>query len=282
MDSSTRDAVEWTRASTTERAPPVRRDVRYLEAVLEFRGLDATRFGGAFFPEAVPYACGGEDRVFYWRSVLDAAAPPAGEWAHVCATPYRVQPATAGETVAPGLVADGGQTVVVEGTVGGDSTETELAGGVAPDVSVERVDGAAAVVSAPGETYRVERGERRELPLGERRVQPVDGEPTAATPVLTVRYPGERAFYHPAVDATYRLFPSFGLDLDDAPRELAVEPGPTVGEDAVAAALGVELGARPYAERVLWQAFVHTAFGGDAAPTLAQFPDGLLAVWPDG
>ncbi|MCD2202266.1 hypothetical protein [Halobacterium sp. KA-6] len=283
MDASTRDAevgVEWTRASASERCAPVQRKVRYLEVVIEYRGLEATRFGGAFFPDAVPYTCGEAARVFYWRSVLDAATPPASEWDHVCATPYRVQPAREGERVTPALTADDGRTVVVEGTVGGDSTEAELAAGVAPEVTVERVAGGEVVVAAAGDCYRVERGERHELPLGEQRVEPPDGERATATPVLTVRYPGERTFYHPAVDASYRLFPSFGLDLDNVSHTLNIEPGPNVGEDAVAAALGVDLDSRPYAERVLWQAFVHTAFGDDAAPTLAQFPGGLLAVWP--
>lgn len=285
MDSSTRDSgagAEWTRATTDDRRAPVRRNVRYLEAVLEHRGLEATRFGGGFFPDAVPYTCGEEARVFYWRPVLGAAAPPAGEWSHVCATPYRVQPAGDGERVSPALTADGGRTVVVEGTVGGDSTEAELATSAAPAVTIERVAGDKAVVTAGGDRYRVARGQRRELPLGERRVELPDGEHATVTPVLSVRYPGERTFYHPAVDASYRLFPSFGLRLGDAPRELGVEPGPNVSEDAVAAALGADLDSRPYAERVLWQAFVHTAFGDDSVPTLAQFPDGLLAVWPDG
>jgi len=280
---ATRDTeagAEWTRASTDDRRPPVRQTVRYLEAVLEYPELEATRFGGGFFPDAVPYTCDGERRVFYWRPVLDAAVPPAGEWSYVCATPYRVQPATGGEAVSPALTDDDGRTVVVEGTVGGDSTEAELAASERPAVSVERVGDDAAVVAVAGDRHRVERGERRELTLGERRVDIADGEKMAVSPVLSVRYPGERTFYHPAVDATYRLFPSFGLDLDDAPRALDVTPGPTVSEDAVAAALGVDRDARPYAERVLWQAFVHTAFGDDAAPTLAQFPDGPLAVWP--
>ena len=284
MAPSTRDSdgVEWTRATTDGRRAPVRRNVRYLEAVLEHRGLEATRFGGGFFPDAVPYTCGEEARVFYWRSVLDATAPPAGEWRHVCATPYRVQPAGAGEPLAPVLTADDGRTVVVEGTVGGDSTEAELAAGAAPDVTIERVADGEAVVAAAGDRYRVECGGRRDLSLGEQRVELPDGETATADRVLSVRYPGERTFYHPAVDASYRLFPSFGLDLEDAPRALDVEPGPNVSEDAVADELGVDLDARPYAERVLWQAFVHTAFGDDAAPTHAQFPDGPLAVWPDG
>ncbi|MCD2200425.1 hypothetical protein LPA44_11035 [Halobacterium sp. KA-4] len=283
MNSSTRDAeagVEWTLASAHERCTPVQRTIRYLEVVLEYRGLEATRFGGGFFPDAVPYTCGKEARVFYWRSVLDAAAPPASAWDHVCATPYGVQPASEDESVTPTLTADDGRTVVVEGTVSGDSTEAELAAGMAPDVSIERVDGDEVVVAAAGDRYRVACGERRELPLGEQRVELPDGEHATTTPVLTVRYPGKRTFYHPAVDASYRLFPSFGLDLANAPRVLDVEPGPNVDEEAVAAALGVDLDSRPYAERVLWQAFVHTAFGDNAAPTLAQFPDGLLPVWP--
>ncbi|GAA0266569.1 hypothetical protein [Halobacterium noricense] len=283
MDSSTCDSeagVEWTFAGASERCAPVQREGRYLEAVLEYRGLEATRFGGAFFPDAVPYTCGEEARVFYWRSALDAAAPPASAWDNVCATPYRVQPASEGERVAPALTADDGRTVVVEGTAGGDSTEAELAAGDAPEVTVERVSAAEAVVAASGGTFRVESGERREYALDEQRVELPDGECATVTPVLTVRYPGERTFYHPAVDASYRLFPSFGLDLDVAPRTLDVEPGPNVGEDAVAAALGVDLDSRPYAEGVLWQAFVHIAFGDGTAPTLAQFPDGLLAVWP--
>jgi len=271
-------SVEWVHAPAAQWRAPVRQRARYLEAVLEYRGLEATRFGGAFFPAVVPYTCDGEARVFYWRPVV---GEPPEAWRRVCATPYGVQPARDGE-ISPALTGDGGQTVVVEGTVGGDSREAELASEVTHDATIERVAEEQAVLAVGGERYRVERGQRRELPLGEREVELAGGERAVASPVLTVRYPGERAFYHPAVGADYRLFPSFGVDLEDAPLALDVEPGPNVDEDAVAAALGVDLDARPFAERVLWQAFVHTAFGGDAAPTLAQFPDGLLAVWPDG
>ncbi|MCG1002486.1 MULTISPECIES: hypothetical protein [Halobacterium] len=275
------EGVEWTLASASERAAPVRQRVRYLEAILEYRELEATRFGGGFFPDSVPYTCGEEARVFYWRSVLDVSTPPASKWDVVCATPYRVHPASEGEAVSPALTADDGRTVVVEGTVGGDSTEAELAERQQVAVTIERVEAGGAVVVADGDRYHVERGQRRELPLGERRVELPDGERATATLVLSVRYPGDRTFYHPAIDATYRLFPSFGVDLDDAPPTLDVAPGPSVDEDAVAAELGVDLDSRPYAERVLWQAFVHTAFG-EGAPTLTQFPDGLLAVCPDG
>ncbi|MFB6271146.1 MAG: hypothetical protein ABEH83_14475, partial [Halobacterium sp.] len=218
-------------------------------------------------------------RVFYWQSVLDASTPPADDWTHVCATPYGVHAATGQESFAPRLTGDGGRTVVVEGTVGGDSTEASLAAPVSPSVTVESVEAETAVVAVDGDTHRVRQGDRTELALGEETVALADGGRTTATPTLVVRYPGDRTLYHPAVAATYDLFPSFGLDLDAAPRALDVASGPNVNEDAVADALGADLDARPYPERVLWQAFVHTAFGDDDPPGLAQFPSGLLAVW---
>jgi len=276
------DRVDWQRAATRDRRAPVRRAIPYVEAVLEYRDLDPTRYGGAFFPDAVPYSLCGEDRVFYWQPVLDATTPPSDCWTALCATPYRVQPTTTCGPVAPRLTSDDGQTVLVEGTVGGDATEAELADPVAHAVTIERIDDDEAVVSVSGDHHPVRQGRRAELQLDATTVRPADGTETATTPVLTVRYPGVRVFYHPAVDATYRLFPSFGLDLADLPRSLDVSLGANVDPAAVAGALGVELSERPYPERVLWQAFVHTAFGGDAPPTLGQFDTGLLAVWPDG
>lgn len=281
-ESSRGDSVDWQRATVDDRREPVRRAIPYVEAVLEYRDLEPTRYGGAFFPSAVPYSLGSEDRVFYWQQVLDATTPPSDGWTAICATPHGVQPTTTCGPVDPRLTSDDGETVLVEGTVGGDATEAELADPVAHAVSIERIDDDAAVVSASGDHHRVQRGQRAELWLDATTVRLADGTETTTTPVLTVRYPGDRAFYHPAVDATYRLFPSFGLDLADVPRSLDVSPGANVDPETVAGAFDVDLSERPYAERVLWQAFVHTAFVGNAPPTLAQFDDGLLAVWPGG
>jgi hypothetical protein len=279
-DPASADGVDWQRAAAEDRRVPVRRAVPYVEAVLEFRDLEPTRYGGAFFPDAVPYSLCGEDRVFYWQPVLDATTPPSGDWAALCATPYRVQPTTTPGPVDPRLTSDDGQTVLVEGTVGGDATEVDLADPVAHAVTIERIDDDAAVVSASDDHHRIQRGQRAEVWLDATTVRLADGTETATTPVLTVRYPGVRAFYHPAIDATYRLFPSFGLDLAEVPRSVDVSTGPNVDPEAVAEALGLNLSERPYPERVLWQAFVHTAFVGDGPPTLGQFDDGLFAVWP--
>lgn len=53
--------------------------------------------------------------------------------------------------------------------------------------------------------------------------------------------------------------------------------------EALAASLGVDLSARPYPERVLWQAFAYTAFDphADSVPELWQFPTGHLALSGD-
>jgi hypothetical protein len=53
---------------------------------------------------------------------------------------------------------------------------------------------------------------------------------------------------------------------------------------ALATAVGVELSARPYPERALWQAFAYTAFDphADAAPALAQLPDGRIVFRESG
>lgn len=104
---------------------------------------------------------------------------------------------------------------------------------------------------------------------------------TTVTPELVVRYPGSRELHHPAPGADYRLFPSFGLELDDLPDPVPVPT--TAGElddAALATALGVDLSERPYPERVLWQAFAYTAFDphSETTPELAQLEDGHLVV----
>ncbi|MFB6072598.1 MAG: hypothetical protein ABEJ88_06480 [Halobacterium sp.] len=272
--------VEVARVPSGNHSDPVRRTLPYVEASVEYPGLDADRFGGGFFPVAVPYEGGGERRVFFWRSVLPATAPASDDWTFVAASPYGVSPAT-GDATGVDVTGDGGRAVVVEGTVGGDSTEAVLEEPVDHDVTVGDTRDSAVVARTRGGDYVVDAGERRRIALPERTVS-VGDESVAVEPELVVRYPSTRTFYHPAPDASYDLFPSFGVSLSDVPERVAVEPGAEVDDAAVADAFGVDLDARPYAERVLWQAFAHTAFGDpDPSPTLTQFSNGLLGLWTD-
>jgi len=135
---------------------------------------------------------------------------------------------------------------------------------------------------AKGTPKVVDAGDRTTVSLPAREVVHRDrDERVAVAPRLRVRYPGERLVVHPAPNDDYTLFPSFGLDLDDVPNPLPVAAdGATIDEEAVAEAADASLAERPYAERVLWQAFCYTAFDpvDEARPTLAQFDSGRTAV----
>ena len=277
--------VEWLRADG-ERADPLVARAPYLELALEHPGLDATHADGRFFPDAVPFRLADEFRVFYWRSVLPAGAhgggAPSGFWATT--HELRLLGAGTGALAGPQFFTGDGDVheLVVDGTVAGDSTGARVRDYTPPRVAVQSLDAERAVVATGDETVTVPAGETATVELPEQTVLPEEGsERESVTPALRVRFPGERTVYHPPVGGDRALFPSFGLDLASVPNTLAV---PTAhGEldhGALADVLDVELGARPFAERTLWQAFAYAAFDPhrDEPPRIRQTETGLLVV----
>lgn len=277
--------IRWERASGADRSAPIVERRPSVELALEHPDLEPTAYGESFFPDAVPYACEGTHRVFYWRPTLEPGSGEPSEWIGVCATPVSLSPITARGSTDFDLVSRRDETtaVIVDGTIAGDSTRALVESYAVPDVRIRALSDSRLELLVEGSAVVVPAGTRRHVPLAERTVNRVDGEdgPTETTPELRVRFPGKRELHHPALGANYRLFPSFGLDLEAVPSPLAV---PTAnGEldhEALAESLGVDLSDRPYPERVLWQAFAYTAFDphADSVPVLWQFPTGHLAL----
>lgn len=275
--------VEWRRRPAAAVSDPLLRRVPYVECKLEHPDLDPAGFGERFFPDAVPYALAGGDRVFYWRPAIETAGSTGDSWLAACATTEGVVGLDSVPSRVPALAAavPDGVAVVVDGTVGGESTRTVLEGYDPPSVGLASVDADAVELTVDGRTESVGAGDRRRIALAERRVDPVEGEPTVVEPELAVRYPGRRVLHHPAPDGAGRLFPSFGLDLDSLPRPLSVPTAAGELDDgALAERIGVDLADRPYPERVLWQAFAYEAFDphADGVPALAQSRTGHLVL----
>lgn len=234
-----------------------------------------------------------------------------------CATPDALHPLIDGAPARLRLATptDGGHEVAVDATVAGEST-TAVVGGYTPptveirDVTPDAVEIAVDATHATGASITVPAGERVDVDLAPQTVTvlespaaevrdggiaddgnganetandgTVDGhdEVVETTPVLQVRYPGDRRVYHPSPSGDALLFPSFGIDLEASGR-VPIDPDDVdLDLDAVADALGASLAARPYPERVLWEAFAYAAFdpGRDGVVALSQFADGLLAV----
>ncbi|MGQ3413274.1 hypothetical protein ACT4ML_13540 [Natrinema sp. LN54] len=287
-DSDRTTDSRWERSSGADRAEPIVERRPYVELALEHPDLEPTAYGDSFFPDAVPYALEGTHRVFYWRPALEPGSGEPSEWSGVCATTESLSPVTARASTDFDLVSRRDETtaVIVDGTIAGDSTRTLVESYAVPDVRIRALSESRLELLVDGTVVVVPAGTRRHVSIGERTVNRVDGGggPTETSPELFVRFPGERELQHPAIGADYRLFPSFGLDLEAVPSPLAV---PTAnGEldyEALAASLGVDLSARPYPERVLWQAFAYTAFDphADSVPALRQFPTGHLALSDD-
>ncbi len=277
--------VEWRRLSPDAVASPVVRRLPYLELKLEHPELKPTAHGSRFVPDVVPYELDGTERVFYWRSALAPSSAEPSDWALACASTHDLVGVDALPADGPTLVtvdADG-TTLVVDGTIGGDATTVRVGSYATPDVTVEARSESGIELSIEETGYEVSAGERRRITLAEQRVEPLaaDRKPTTVAPELTVRYPGLRELHHPARDVEYRLFPSFGLDIDEVPTPLAV---PTAAGEldhaALAADLGVDLSQRPYPERVLWQAFAYAAFDphADATPSVTQLESGHVVI----
>jgi len=281
----TRKTVEWRSVQSETVSAPLVRRVPYLELKLEHPGLEPVGYGERFFPDAVPYELDGTPRVFYWRPALAPAADDSDAWQLVCVTTHELTGFDALPTEGPPLVTGEGDgtTLVVGGTIGGETTTRHVESYTAPPLSIDTCSDSEVKLTIAGAEYSVANDQRRRIRLDERRVEPSDGEggPTTVTPELVVRYPGRRELHHPAPGETYRLFPSFGLDLDEMPNPLSVPTAADeLDDEALAAQLGVDLSQQPYPERVLWQAFAYTAFDphSDVTPALTQLESGHVVV----
>lgn len=279
-----RTSVEWRRTPPDAVSAPIVRSLPYLELKLEHPALEPIAYGDRFFPDAVPYELGGASRVFYWRPAVAPSAAAPVNWELACATPHDFVGLDSLPADGPPLVTEGQSStmLVVDGTIAGDTTTARVASYSVPGVSIDSRSAGEIELTVAGDDYSVLAGGRRRIGLPKQRVEPVggDGESTV-TPELVVRFPGWRELHHPAPEATYRLFPSFDLDLDEIPNPLAV-PTTTdeLDDSALAAELGVDLSRRPYPERVLWQAFVYTAFDPhiEVTPELTQLETGHIVV----
>lgn len=280
--------IEWVRLAHANVPDPIVRRIPYVELKLEHPGLDSTRFGESFFPDAVPYVLDDEHRVFYWRPTLPTETSDPSLWEGVCATTDALSIVTAAESHSLDFVTQQADAteVVVDGTIAGDSTTALVGSYVDPDVRIRELSESRLELQVDGTTYVVPPETRRRISLSEQTVERVDGdgESASVTPELVIRFPGERELHHPACGSEYQLFPSFGLELDSVPSPL---PVPTTNGEldyaTLATSLDIDLSARPYPERVLWQAFAYTAFDphADTVPHLSQFPTGHLALLTD-
>ncbi|MFB6197101.1 MAG: hypothetical protein ABEI52_02365 [Halobacteriaceae archaeon] len=277
--------VSVRRCSPTGLAPPIVRRVPYLELKLEHRGIEPTGNTEQFYPDAVPYETATTNRVFYWRNALGATSPAPSEWQLAYATTDALLGIDDPPKRSPSLTTDStpGTTVVVDGTIAGDARTVCLDRYSSPDVQFETVSESRVELSVDGDLFPVSAGDRRRIELSEQYVDPIsDGQQrTTVTPVLAVRFPGKREIHHPGAGATYRLFPSFGLEIGELPDVMTV---PTMAGEldhtALAERLDVDLSNRPYPVRVLWQAFAYTAFdphdGGP--PRLTQLQSGHIVL----
>lgn len=272
-----RETVEWRSLSADEVSSPIVQRLPYLELKLEHPGLDPSGFGNRFFPDAVPYELDGTRRVFYWRPALRSTAGDADDWELAIATTDELAGIGSLPATAPQLTGQNGNEtlVVVDGTVAGESTTRRVWSYTVPQVSIGSLADSKIALTVDGTEYSVPVGERRRIQLAEQRVEPVseDHESRMVTPELVARYPGRRELHHPSPNGAYRLFPSFGLNLEELPNPLPVPSAAGELDDtALAEQLGVDLAQRPYPERVLWQAFAHTAFGqhSETTPELTQ------------
>lgn len=282
---STRTTVEWRRISSTEITPPIVRQISYLELKLEHPALEPSGHSDRFFPDAIPYESEGTSRVFYWRPALVPSTTDPKDWELACATTHELVGFNSLPASGPPLVTEdaSGTILVVDGTVAGDATTSHVSSYSAPGLSIDSRSDTVVELSANGTSHTISVGSRRRIRLSEQCIQPVgnDSESTTVTPELVVRYPGRRELHHPAPSATYRLYPSFDLNLDEIPNPL---PVPTMAGElddrALATKLGVDLSKRAYPERVLWQAFAHTAFNlhTDVTPALTTLNTGHIVL----
>lgn len=281
-------AVEWAHSPAPDQPKPIVARRPSVELKLEHPDLDPSGYGDSFFPDAVPYEIDGTHRVFYWRPTLSTATADPDDWDGVCATTHGLSVVTPTEKRPPDLVSRRTETteLVVNGTIAGDSTTAVVDSYRTPDVRIDTLSESRVELIVDETHFEVPAGTRRRISLPEQSVERADepGGEEVVSPELVVRFPGNRELHHPALDGVYRLFPSFGMDLSTVPNPV---PVPTANGEldylALATALGVDLAARPYPERVLWQAFAYEAFDPHASgtPELTQFDTGHLALLND-
>lgn len=275
-------SVPWERLRDDDHPEPLVRRVAYVECKLEHPDMEPTATDDSFFPDAMPYQSDSDKRVFYWRSVFDNV--PDSQ-AGVCATPTTLRQVLPESQIRLELVERHGKgsRVVVDGTVGGDSTTAVLRSYSVPDVRVKSVGPERMCLRVNGESYEFYPGTRQVISLPG---QPVTVGPdfeseTTVTPKLSVRFPGVRTLIHPPTEGGWRAFPSFGLDLDRLSNPLSVPcRHGELDYDVLAAALDVDLSTHPYPKRVLWQAFAYTAFDPhrETEPEIGTTDEGLLLV----
>lgn len=279
--STSETTVDWRPIPPEEFASPLVWTGPYVECKLEHPDLEPTCLGEQFFPDSIPYETGSEQRVFYWRRRLPDVVPPTDEWTGVCATTHELAPLRTDSTHWPALVQScpDGDELVVDGTIVGDSKTALVSAYSPPEIELSRVTAESVELTIEGEHREISPGERERIPLPERTITTWGGATIPTRPELMVRFPGQRVLYHP--DGEYCLFPAFGIDLEAIPTPIEVPT--TWGEldhDRLASAFGIDITARPYPERILWQAFAVTAFDPNAPgqTEIAQFPSGELAV----
>ncbi|WP_336328265.1 hypothetical protein [Halovenus sp. HT40] len=272
--------VEWRPLPADRLDAPLVWTGPYVECKLEYPILEPTCLGDQFFPDSIPYESDTEHRVFYWRRRFPDVFPRPERWTGVCATTHELAALTADSSHTLSLTQSTpeGDELVVDGTIVGDSKTALVSECSPPTVELRRASDEAVELALDGESARITAGDRERIELSRRVVETEYGSAISATPELTVRFPGRRTIYHPGEE--YCLFPPFGLDLAEIPNPLEV---PTArGEldhDRLASAVGIDIAARPYPERILWQAFAVTAFDPHATTAeIAQFPSGELAV----
>lgn len=279
----TRKMVEWRRNPPDMISDPLVRRIPYLELKLEHPGLEPTGYGEQFFPDVIPYELDGRRRIFYWRPALKPSVGNPSDWELACATTHELTGLETFPAGGPPLVTDNrdGTTLVVAGTIGGETTTRHVGSYTVPAISIDTCSDSEVELTVAGTEYSVSIGQRRRIRLDERRVEPSDEDsnPITVTPELVARYPGRRELHHPAPGATYRLFPSFGIELDEVPNPLSVPTAADeLDDERLAAELGADHSQRPYPERVLWQAFAYTAFDphSGVVPELTQLESGHI------
>ncbi|MDY7082588.1 MAG: hypothetical protein SXQ77_09345, partial [Halobacteria archaeon] len=112
------EEVQWDRLRLSSIEPPVCREVEYVELKLEHSGVEPEMMNRDF-PTGVPYTCGSEERVFFWREFGHSGNLQNSNY--VYATPYELGGISREDSPKLSQVSDLGGEIVVEGTVAGVS-----------------------------------------------------------------------------------------------------------------------------------------------------------------
>lgn len=276
------ESVSWIQ-SRGDLPPPIAQKLLYVELKLTHDTLEGNRVGSRFFPAAIPYQYEDENRVFFWRPFLADCYPARLSWDAVCATTHELRPIDNRSPVSPRLWTrrNDGIEVVVDGTVAGESTSMVLQAYQPPAITIESTTPAGIQLNVDGTSIRVQSGSQRSVPLSEQTVSDLGSRELSLEPKLQVRYPGQRTVYHPNSEMEEAVFPSFDLDIQEMPDQIRVPmANGELDHGSLAANFGVDLSNRPYAERVLWQAFAYQTFDPhrDSSPRLSQGQSGLIRL----